>query len=45
MDNKPLSCAELQAREAAVEVAACDNNERTDASYYSLERFLLLRRL
>lgn len=32
MDSKPLSCAELQAREAAVEIAACDNCEEQQIS-------------
>jgi superfamily II DNA helicase RecQ len=32
MDGKPLSCTELQAREAAVEVAACDNCEEQQSS-------------
>jgi hypothetical protein len=32
MDGKPLSCAELQAREAAVQIAACDNCEEQQGS-------------
>jgi superfamily II DNA helicase RecQ len=32
MDGKQLSCAELQAREPAVEVAACDNCEEQQSS-------------
>jgi hypothetical protein len=32
MDGKQLSCAELQARELAVEVAACDNCEEQQSS-------------
>jgi Rad3-related DNA helicase len=32
MDGKPLSCAELQAREAAVEIVACDNCEEQQSS-------------
>jgi superfamily II DNA helicase RecQ len=32
MDGKPLSCAELQAREAAVKVTGCDNCEEQQSS-------------
>jgi hypothetical protein len=32
MDGKPLSCAELQAREAAVKVTVCDNCEEQQSS-------------
>jgi hypothetical protein len=32
MDGKPLSCADLQAREAAVKVTACDNCEEQQSS-------------